>query len=74
MNSYGQILEDLIWQEDHLLEEQKTANLDTVTTFTFSDERGIFIGDVQMLKWLVEYHSEDYWKAKVKEGASHEDL
>jgi hypothetical protein len=44
-----------------------TVNLDTATGFTFSDERGTFIGDVQMLKWLVEHHSEDYWKAKAGE-------
>jgi hypothetical protein len=44
-----------------------TVNLDAATGFTFSDERGTFIGDVQMLKWLVEHHSEDYWKAKAGE-------
>jgi hypothetical protein len=44
-----------------------TVNLDTATGFTFSDERGTFIGDVQMLKWLVEHHSEDYWKTKAGE-------
>jgi hypothetical protein len=44
-----------------------TVNLDTTTGFTFSDERGTFIGDVQMLKWLVEHHSEDYWKATAGE-------
>ena len=45
----------------------KTVNLDTATGFTFSDKHGTFIGDVQMLKWLVEHHSEDYWKAKAGE-------
>ena len=47
--------------------ETETVNLDTASGFTFSDERGTFIGDVQMLKWLVEHHSEDYWKAKAGE-------
>jgi hypothetical protein len=46
----------------------KTVNLDTATGFTFSDKRGTFIGDVQMLKWLVEHHSKDYWKAKAGEA------
>jgi hypothetical protein len=66
--SYGQILEDRIWAGDeHYVEQPEIVNLDTATGFTFSAERGTFIGGVQMLKWLVEHHSEDYWKAKAGE-------
>lgn len=48
------------------------VNLDKASGFTFSDERGTFIGDVQMLKWLVEHHSRDYWahiEKRNEEGA-----
>lgn len=50
----------------------QTVNLDTVSDFTFSVEGGTFIGDVQMLKWLVEHHSREYWAHMAKrneEGA-----
>lgn len=50
----------------------QTVNLDTASGFTFSVEGGTFIGDVQMLKWLVEHHSRDYWAHMAKrneEGA-----
>lgn len=50
----------------------QTLNLDTALGFTFSVEGGTFIGDVQMLKWLVEHHSREYWAHMAKrneEGA-----
>jgi hypothetical protein len=42
------------------------VNLDTASGFTFSDGTGTFIGAVQMLKWLVEHHSGDYWAHMAK--------
>lgn len=47
-------------------------DLDLSTGFTFFDrEKGSsFIGEVEMLKWLVENRSKDYWEHKAKERSA----
>lgn len=58
------VLEALAEQPAPLLD------LDSSTGFTFFDrENGsTFIGEVEMLKWLVENRSKDYWEHAAKEG------
>lgn len=46
----------------------KLLDLDSSTGFTFGVEHGTFIGEVEMLKWLVENRSKDYWEHVAKEG------
>jgi hypothetical protein len=46
--------------------QPESVNLDTASGFTFSDGTGTFIGDVQMLRWLIRHHSGDYWAHMAK--------
>jgi len=48
--------------------QHQLIDLDSSTGFTFSVEHGTFIGEVEMLKWLVENRSKDYWEHVAKTG------
>jgi hypothetical protein len=47
--------------------QTSVANLDVCTGVTFSNPPyGGWIGDVELVKWLIINRSEDYWKHKEK--------
>ena len=45
------------------------VNLDAFHAFHFNDPpKGGFVGEIEMLKWLVRNRDGDYWKAKQEEA------
>ena len=43
------------------------VDLNSASGFTFTVPQGTFVGDVAMIKWLVEHRSKDYWEHKASE-------
>ena len=56
-------------QEIEQLKSNTIVDLDEKSGFTFYDPpHGAFIGDIEMLVWLVKNKSLDYWKMKANKN------